>query len=285
MSADHANAAVQIATTHLNQKALDYELVRVAKRFSTGAAPSQSDTTVIIDGDLSTRYSEWLSALDDVLIGLSELEWPGRVEMVDVRASKVHSFPPRLAHTVSSSWANIRQNVIDRLSAHNMPWVMVFILNRGYWDEISAPTVIAKIDAPIRSPAWNSIVVAASRDIKAYLSEFDICIEISDTEGLWGPFSSSRPDQTSLFGAPTFLGSTSPLGWPFDRGYNTIGMSVGREGVKALSGTLGGYLEFHDPNGNIKRRVGLTCYHVVRFGPHGQEDLSKHPVFPTPPVL
>lgn len=66
--------------------------------------------------------------------------------------------------------------------------------------------------------------------------------------------------------------SKSPsIGWPFTRGYSTIGMSVERTNNTKSVGIIGGYFKFTDPDSN-ERVIGITCYHVVREGPQGEVD-------------
>ncbi|KAL2006227.1 hypothetical protein VTN00DRAFT_9881 [Thermoascus crustaceus] len=149
------------------------------------------------------------------------------------------------------------------------------VINREHWEEVSVPTVVAKLHTPTTSPTSTELFTAAIKDISESLQVHGLNFKISDTTRIW-----------SLFGASTAAGAPSKppsTRWPFTRGYNTIGMSAGRTNNTKSVGTIGGYFKFRDPDSN-ERVIGITCYHVVREGPQGEVDDREYnpPIPPCP---
>lgn len=131
-----------------------------------------------------------------------------------------------------------------------------------------------KVDASLASPIWASIIAAASRGIRRYLSDYKPDLKDNWFRGSLrgGLFSSSSSGSISSYKL------SCGLGWPFTNGYNMSGMSASREGVEPCSGTIRGYLIYKDLESNAERPFALTCYHVIREGLDGLVDESKHPL-------
>ena len=139
---------VRKAAIHLDECGLYYSSVQVVTRFSRGTEATLRDTTLLIRGDLSTRHSEWLSVLDDILSVALKLDWPGRVEVIDERVSGIRTFTPTVGDRVIERWQSITDKVISEFSDRRIPWVLIEISNRGYWEAVSVPTVVVKVSTP-----------------------------------------------------------------------------------------------------------------------------------------
>ena len=210
--------------------------------------------------------------LDALLVSLLEIGWPGRVEIIDQRVKGVRTYALRAPQQVRDRWPDTTRTTIGKLSNYQLSWIAIFMVNRGYWDEVSEPTLIAKIRAPVTSVAWKGIVEKSL--------ELSVNIYVIIISNLSWPMQKASGFFFFFFSAlwsklPTSLNRPSILGWPFSLGYNAMGMSVAREDVKPMKSTLGGYVEFQDPRYNVKRCLGITCYHVIQADQHGNIDLSK----------
>lgn len=172
---DFMNAVGDIANKHIEKYDLqDFFIRGIRNRFSKGATPTPNDITILIQGDVSTHYKTALSMLDELLTALVGIGWPGRVEVVDNRALNMRYFAPRVSNSVQEQWPNIEKGIMERLDHHNLEWVIIFVMNRGYWDEVSEPTVIAKINAPITNTTWREAIKPALRDMRDYLCDYQL---------------------------------------------------------------------------------------------------------------
>lgn len=79
---------------------------------------------------------------------------------------------------------------MDRLEHHDLPWVVIFVINRGHRDEVSVPTVVAKIKAPITDTAWREAVKPAI-DVRDYLRAYQLDFPLGNADGVWSPFGSA----------------------------------------------------------------------------------------------
>lgn len=89
--------------------------------------------------------------------------------------------------------------------------------NRGYWKEVSVATVVIKAEI---SAQQQSKIAKIAQIIK----KEGLCLELVGIKGMWGLFGDGSLPVTP-FDNSVRLG----LGWPFPRGYYSMGMSVGRE--------------------------------------------------------
>ncbi|PKY08502.1 hypothetical protein P168DRAFT_278084 [Aspergillus campestris IBT 28561] len=253
-----ANAAIEIATQHARE--LPYSLIQVVCVHTEGDPPKREDLTLNIRGDLSARHSQWMSMLDTLIQVLLGMGWFGRIEIIDNRATEIKSFPPKLPQQAIANWEFLLSGVIQRLESHQLPHVLILPMNRGYWEDISVPTIIARVQ---KGNASTSTMNQASQVISEFLHGYGLHLELTGDHGLWGLFGTSGSQPV-----PRLATESGTLGWPFNRGYNNMGMSVARKEVADWSGTIGGYLEYDG------HALGITCHHVLRKGLNEQVDLD-----------
>ncbi|PLN75246.1 hypothetical protein BDW42DRAFT_181002 [Aspergillus taichungensis] len=252
-----SNSAIEIATQHARE--LPYSLIQVVCEHTEGEIPKREDLTLHIRGDLSNPlHTQWLNMLDTLIQVLLGMGWFGRIEVIDNRVTGIESFPPKLPQPAIASWESLVSGIIQQLETHQLPPVLVFPMNRGYWEDISVPTVIARVQ---KRNAPASTMNRVSKLLSDFVQDYGLQFELTGDDGLWGLFGTSGSQPL-----PGLAIESGTLGWPFNRGYNTMGMSVARKDVPDWSGTIGGYLTYNN------RVLGITCHHVVRRGVHEQVD-------------
>lgn len=259
-AAKFGKLAVDIAINKLIRRELPWKSVRLDGRVSEGHTLTDADTTLLIQVTFDARHSEIFSLLDDLIQVLYNLGFPGRVEIIDPRA--MHgpmSFPPSLTTEQQRGWDKTLEKVIEFLTQEHVDWRQVCAANRGYWKEVSVATVLVKANASeqqaVRIPQLADIV-----------SSDGFHLELMGTRKMWGLFS-------DLTAAPHDKEIRLSLGWPFTRGYNPMGVSIGRSFEDSVPSTLGGYLKVS--HGGAEHVLGLTCYHGVRMDQNGCVDEGK----------
>ncbi|KAN0068674.1 hypothetical protein V8E54_013398 [Elaphomyces granulatus] len=232
------------------------EKVFICGRATKGAILRDVDSTLLIYVGFE-RQSELLSLLDDLVNVFQDLGFQGRIEMIDPRAVKgPKSFPPKFTSTQTSRWEDVLNNTIKSLDDLGVNWLQVAPANRGYWEEVSVPTVLIKAEI---SEQQNTFIKQLGRQ----LEDEDLALEIMTTDDTWGLFA-------GLAAAPFDDNVRRSLGWPFTRQYLDMGMSIGRSFHNSESSTLGGYLNVREQGQD--HLVGLTCYHGIRKDDQGAAD-------------
>lgn len=173
--------ATHITLRCLDALSLDYTSVWIVKRFTRGSIGVAGDATILVRCNLTTRNSKWLKFLDNLLISLTKIQFPGRLEVIDHRVNGPHTYASDSLSQVLPIWPEI---VIEKLDPHQLPFKMMFIANRGYWEEIAVPTLIVKTGVPIRELTWRPIVTAATAEISDYIRVYKLHLEIMDMEKL-----------------------------------------------------------------------------------------------------
>lgn len=112
---------IQVAIQHLEQRRFGFTQVCVSKRYTDGNEASVNDNTVLIRANLSERYYEWVSMLDNLISAIQGLGFPGRVEIIDDRAAAgPRTFAPKLSDQQQQHWPEICQDVVHRLSSFGL---------------------------------------------------------------------------------------------------------------------------------------------------------------------
>ncbi|KAL4787631.1 hypothetical protein BJX76DRAFT_369357 [Aspergillus varians] len=250
-----SDAVLDIAISHMVSSRIDCRALRLCTRVVQGYAPTPDDTTLLIECSFDGRRDTLVSLLNTLLTVLPEIGYLGRVEIIDPRAIEgIQSFTPRLSQEQEKDWEDTLKLVIEALEQSGADWRQVFAANRGYFKDVSKPTVVVKVSniTPER---------LQMNQLRAQLSEHSFDLEIMDTGGLWGLFSSHQD---------TVLREqiNTSLGWPFPPDYHSMGLSIGRN--QHETSTLGGYLKVR--HGEAEGTLGITCYHGVRFDSDGSTD-------------
>jgi hypothetical protein len=91
------------------------------------------------------------------------------------------SFPPKFTPTQTGRWEDVLNNTVKSLDDLGVNWLQVVPANRGYWEEVSVPTVLIKAEM---TEQQNTSIKQLARQ----LEKEGLALEIMATEGTWGLF-------------------------------------------------------------------------------------------------
>ncbi|KAL4778054.1 hypothetical protein BJX76DRAFT_167570 [Aspergillus varians] len=261
-----ASAAIEIAMGHLKSLNIDFEKVCFMSRYTRGTTATETDTTLLIYALFDRNRDQLISLLDTLIQILSELGHIGRVEIIDPRAGKgIKTFTVVLSWQQREEWEATLGYIVGILGRINVDWRQIMPANRGYWAEISVPTVVIKTANTVHQCRHFYHHYPEVGQLRSELSEKGLQLEILGSDGLWGLFGDLQA--TSLNEQVR-----ASLDWPFSPLLHRMGISVGREFQKTslTSSTIGGYLKIRREG--EERLVGLGCYHGFRLNEDGISD-------------
>jgi hypothetical protein len=256
-------AVVDIAVGHLQELNLEWKKACICTRATEGtdARPIDSTTLLISVESFEERRDTIVALLDTLLTVLPGLGYTGRIEIIDWRAiNGPQTFLPKVSSQQQNEWNTTLDRTIGVLGHHCVDWRQIVLANRGYWEEVSKPTVV------IKTPELSTEQEQAFQRLHQDLSDQNLEVEKMDVGGLWGLFASV---------GETVLAEqiSQNLGWPVNPDYHAMGISVGRN--MQNTSTLGGYLKVRQDG--TEYTVGITCYHGVRLDSTGSLDEGMSP--------